>query len=638
MTYDELVERLGVNLLGMARCPAHDDGNPSLSVDRGEDGRTLLNCFAGCATVDVLAAVDLTLNDLFEQPRDERSSREPVDVYRYTDEAGALLFNVKRWEPGFNGERKSFSQHPADGRRGKGSMTGVRRVLYRLPEVVEAVAAGWPVYVGEGEKDCDRIRAEGETATTNAGGAGNWHTVPDAPEVLRGAKVIVVLDRDPAGLAHGRDVAASLQGKAASVTVVEAVEGPDIKDISDHLAAGHTLEQLLIVAGTVAGDPPLGEWLATSAAAEEGRPSPTGEADDDDRGHDDDVPSSWTTAVDLAAVMADGYEQPTPTVLARSDLDTDGMLFYAGAINGIHGDSGVGKGWIALSAIKAELVAGHDVILLDLEDTVSSILGRLALLRVSEEAIKEHLIYLRPTDASTEADVTALVTMIATRGVTLVVVDSLGEAFSLDGVNEDRDNEVGPWLRSRIRPLADAGAALLLVDHATKAADNPLHPSGSKRKRAAIGGASYLVTADVPLVKDDGGVLRLTCAKDRHGNYRRGQAVSRLIMNIFDGVTAVRFDVPPESRPDATPPIELAARAAVRACREAGRPLSYRTLVELMDTIKAKTDTKRAGIDEAVARGALHVEDGPHGARLHTYVHEFDDPTEGLADDLGESP
>ena len=33
----------------MARCPAHDDRNPSLSVSEGEGGRVLFNCFAGCA-------------------------------------------------------------------------------------------------------------------------------------------------------------------------------------------------------------------------------------------------------------------------------------------------------------------------------------------------------------------------------------------------------------------------------------------------------------------------------------------------------------------------------------------------------------------------------------------------------------
>jgi hypothetical protein len=39
----------------MARCPAHDDRNPSLSVSEGEGGRVLFNCFAGCAAESVAA-------------------------------------------------------------------------------------------------------------------------------------------------------------------------------------------------------------------------------------------------------------------------------------------------------------------------------------------------------------------------------------------------------------------------------------------------------------------------------------------------------------------------------------------------------------------------------------------------------
>lgn len=49
----------------VARCPAHDDKEPSLSLARGEDGRALVRCWAGCETRDVLSAVGLELRDLF---------------------------------------------------------------------------------------------------------------------------------------------------------------------------------------------------------------------------------------------------------------------------------------------------------------------------------------------------------------------------------------------------------------------------------------------------------------------------------------------------------------------------------------------------------------------------------------------
>ena len=49
----------------LARCPAHDDRSPSLSIRDIGDGRTLINCFAGCGAVDVLAAIGLELSDLY---------------------------------------------------------------------------------------------------------------------------------------------------------------------------------------------------------------------------------------------------------------------------------------------------------------------------------------------------------------------------------------------------------------------------------------------------------------------------------------------------------------------------------------------------------------------------------------------
>jgi hypothetical protein len=51
----------------LARCPAHQDKSPSLSIRELDDGRVLLHDFAGCAVSDVLAAVGLTLSDLFPQ-------------------------------------------------------------------------------------------------------------------------------------------------------------------------------------------------------------------------------------------------------------------------------------------------------------------------------------------------------------------------------------------------------------------------------------------------------------------------------------------------------------------------------------------------------------------------------------------
>lgn len=69
MDIGEFLNRLdGVQPTGSgwrARCPAHDDKSPSLSVSTGEDGRILLYCHAGCSPESVVASRNLQMTDLF---------------------------------------------------------------------------------------------------------------------------------------------------------------------------------------------------------------------------------------------------------------------------------------------------------------------------------------------------------------------------------------------------------------------------------------------------------------------------------------------------------------------------------------------------------------------------------------------
>lgn len=58
-----------------ARCPAHDDHTPSLTISETDDGKVLLRCWAGCETAAVLAALGLTWRDLFPPRRRSRSRR-----------------------------------------------------------------------------------------------------------------------------------------------------------------------------------------------------------------------------------------------------------------------------------------------------------------------------------------------------------------------------------------------------------------------------------------------------------------------------------------------------------------------------------------------------------------------------------
>ena len=90
----------------------------------------------------------------FAEHRDNGAGAKPkiVATYDYTDEYGALLFQVVRLDP------KTFRQRRPGRRPDKVSgwiwnLDGVARVPYRLPELLEALALEQRVFIVEGEKD-----------------------------------------------------------------------------------------------------------------------------------------------------------------------------------------------------------------------------------------------------------------------------------------------------------------------------------------------------------------------------------------------------------------------------------------------------------------------------------------------------
>jgi len=240
----------------MARCPAHEDRQPSLSVRRGDRQPVILKCHAGCDPQDVANAIGLDLGALCVPRDDERTEIRgdlppgAIRAYVYHDAAGQPVFRKLRFEP------KRFSLQPWDGSRwGRGGIGTGPRPLYRLPDVLAAVKSGRTVYVCEGEKDADAVRATGETATCNFDGAAKKGQRPkvraEYAEPLRGADVVVVADDDEPGLAHARAWFDLLSAGAAQVRLTKPASG---KDASDHLSAGKSLSELVIIADTADED------------------------------------------------------------------------------------------------------------------------------------------------------------------------------------------------------------------------------------------------------------------------------------------------------------------------------------------------------------------------------------------------
>lgn len=348
---------------------------------------------------------------------------------------------------------------------------------------------------------------------------------------------------------------------------------------------------------------------------EPGSESPVSTHDDGITGLDDSF-----QPIDLSDVLSGSYIAPTPSVLKRDDRMA---LLYRGQINGIHGDSGLGKGWVALYAAAEQLTAGSVVMMLDLEDVPSSIIGRLRLLGVHDQAIAERFIYIRPQAAFNAAAIEHLAAIVKERRVALVIIDSLGEAFGLEGIDENHDAEVGPWLRRVPRRLADVtdegydGPAVLIVDHVTKVNDNPLHPSGSKRKRAAVGGAQYWIQAPDPLSADTGGRLRLICAKDRHGTYKRNEHVADLVVKIDAASWEARFYSPLPVDDGAQARIVRAVNRAVTALADLGKPSSRNAVALAMGGRRGEAFE---AIKLAVEEGAILVTGRVEKLTLSTWL------------------
>lgn len=235
-----------------ARCPAHDDHRASLSIREGRDGKIILKCHAECAPEAVCSAIGIEMKDLFPARNGHVAKSRIVDTYDYTDETGKMIFQCVRFEP------KDFRQRRPDT---NGSwvwnLKEVRRVLYRLPDVLQAVASGELIILVEGEKDVASLVNNGFCGTCNPMGAGKWED--GYTETLRGADVVILPDNDEPGRKHAQLVASKLSGVAKRVrvaTLPDVANGMDarVKDASDFFGAGGTAEEMR---GLIDGSP---EW------------------------------------------------------------------------------------------------------------------------------------------------------------------------------------------------------------------------------------------------------------------------------------------------------------------------------------------------------------------------------------------
>jgi hypothetical protein len=186
----------------------------------------------------------------------DRSGQTEIVVaeFQYHDESWNTVLIVERMEfQKLGGDfvlkddkhDKTFRQkRPDPEHRGKFiyNADGVRAVPYRLPELLEAIAAGHPVLIVEGEAKADLLWSWNVAATCCVGGAKKWKA--EHSEYLRGADVYLLPDNDNAGWEHIHKVGALLSATAKTIRVLSLPGLPPKGDIIDWAKAGGTREQL----------------------------------------------------------------------------------------------------------------------------------------------------------------------------------------------------------------------------------------------------------------------------------------------------------------------------------------------------------------------------------------------------------
>ena len=187
----------------------------------------------------------------------------PVAWWDYQNAACQPVARVARFHP--PGQDKDYRQFRWEGGRWRAGMKGLELPLYHLPELLKAPDDS-TVYITEGEKHADQIRAWGMLATTNAGGAKKFRA--DHAAVLAKFDCVICPDNDEAGRKHAEVVASALQ--AAGCTSIRVLNLPNLPtkgDVIDWVRAGGTATEF---AELVAQAP---DW-APSPKAQPTKPKP----------------------------------------------------------------------------------------------------------------------------------------------------------------------------------------------------------------------------------------------------------------------------------------------------------------------------------------------------------------------------
>lgn len=150
-------------------------------------------------------------------------------LYDYHDENGVFLYQtVKTHDP------KTFRYRRWDSSKAQWiwSLEGVRRVLYNLEDVI----ASEYVFVVEGEKDVETLKAQGFVATTCPCGSNSWNEGYN--QYFKDKLVYIIPDNDTAGIKFAKTVACGVYQYANMVKIIQITDNPK-GDITDWFNDGN---------------------------------------------------------------------------------------------------------------------------------------------------------------------------------------------------------------------------------------------------------------------------------------------------------------------------------------------------------------------------------------------------------------
>ncbi|WP_260149064.1 AAA family ATPase [Microbacterium endophyticum] len=334
--------------------------------------------------------------------------------------------------------------------------------------------------------------------------------------------------------------------------------------------------------------------------------------------------SSWlpTNLAECVSGLQSGTLTPPRPSVGRL---TDGSYWlYAGATNGLAGESGCGKTWTALAAAAAELEDSNNVIYIDMEDGPIGLTARMLALGVPPGVLADpvRFAYVRPEEAFRDDVRSIFWALLDQMRPSLVVLDSTGESMALEGTDPNSDDAVALWFQRVATAIATRGPAVLLLDHLPKSDSAAPSPIGSQRKRAAISGAQFIQTIgkEMAFAKGRPGQARLTATKDRHGNFVTGEVSMTLTVNPAPsrGTSSVDALLGPIQDDEWAPTRHM---LGISEFLEANQ--SPQTTAAIKKGVKGKSETVLAALQVLVASGYVTTSSGGRNATLHELVKAF---------------